>query len=214
MRFLVAIAMMLILDGGPDRVIRFGKSDLNRLPSGWNAAQTGAGKGSVWIVVADESTPSKAGYALMQTAEGPNHVYNLCVLQDGQFKDVELCVQLKAVRGQLDQGGGFVWRYKDANNYYVARMNPLEENYRLYKVIDGKRVQLATKEEVSVKPDTWHELKIRQVGDHAQCWLDGKLILDAKDVSIGEAGRVGLWTKADAQTRFDKFRVHDLTRKD
>jgi hypothetical protein len=44
-------------------------------------------------------------------------------------------------------------------------------------------------------------------GDHIECFLDGKKYLDVKDDSIKEAGKVGLWTKADAQTYFDDFKV-------
>ncbi len=113
----------------------------------------------------------------------------------------------KAVRGKIDQGGGLVWRYQDAKNYYVARMNPLESNYRVYKVVDGKRTQLGTKEDVKIPAGEWHVLKIEQTGEQIECWLDGKKYLEVKDDTFTKAGRVGLWTKADAQTRFDDLRM-------
>ena len=68
------------------------------------------------------------------------------MVEKSQFKDLEASVAFKAVKGELDQGGGIVWRYQDANNYYIVRMNPLEDNYRFYKVVAGSRKQLATKE--------------------------------------------------------------------
>jgi hypothetical protein len=86
-------------------------------------------------------------------------------------------------------------------------MNPLEDNFRVYKVIDGKRIQLGTKEELKVNAGEWHTLKIKMVGDRIECFLDGKKELDVKDNAIQKAGKVGLWTKADAQTYFDQFRV-------
>src|SRR5262245_42590330 len=106
----------------------FGKDDTGKLPRGWTAARTGKGEGSVWKVVADESAPSKKGHVLAQTAEGPNAFFNLCVLDDSKYTDLEATVSFKPVRGEKDQGGGLVWRYQDANNYYVARFNPLEDN--------------------------------------------------------------------------------------
>jgi REP element-mobilizing transposase RayT len=111
---------------------------------------------------------------------------------------------LKAVAGEHDLGGGIVWRYQDANNYYVVRMNPLEDNYRVYKVVAGKRTQLDTKEDVKVASGTWHRLKIKMIGDHIECYLDGKKLLDARDGTFQGAGQVGLWSKADAQTYFDE----------
>ena len=195
------------------RGFSFAKSDLGKVPAGWKATQTNKGEGSIWKVVADESVPSKTGLALAQTAESPNAVFNLCVAKDTSYKDVEVNVTFKAIAGKKDQGGGIVWRYQDENNYYVARMNPLEDNYRLYKVVAGKRIQLETKEELVVPVGEWHTLKIKHVGEQIECFLDGKKILGAKDNTIDKAGQVGLWTKADAQTRFDSFTVQAETGK-
>jgi hypothetical protein len=193
---------------GKARSYRFGKGDLGKVPAGWKATQTHKGdKSSIWKVVADDTAPSKSGLALAQTAESPSAVFNLCVATDTSYQDVEVRVAFKAVRGKKDQGGGIVWRYQDANNYYVARMNPLEDNYRVYKVVAGQRIQLGTKEDLKVPEGEWHTLKIKMVGDHIECFLDGKKLLDVRDNTIAKAGQVGLWTKADAQTYFDIFVV-------
>ena len=189
------------------RIYRFTKGDVGNVPTGWRADKTGTGQGSVWKVVEDDTAPSKSGYVLAQTAEGPNALFNLCVSEDSRFKDGEISVAFKAVRGKKDQGGGIVWRYQDHDNYYIARMNPLEDNYRVYKTVNGKRIQLGTKEGLSVKPGEWHHLKITMDGDHIQCYLDGEKMLDVKDATLASAGKVGLWSKADAQTYFDDFKV-------
>jgi hypothetical protein len=136
---------------------------LRKLPRGWSTAKTGQGEGSVWKVVADDTAPSKSGFVLAQAAKSPRPMFNLCVMQEGSFKDVELRVAFKAVKGEVDQCGGFVWRYQDANNYYVARMNPLEENYRLYQVVAGKRTQLQTKEGLNVPTGSWRTLRVKHV---------------------------------------------------
>lgn len=189
------------------RSLTFAKGDVGRIPTGWKADKTGTGDGSVWTVVADETAPSKSGVVLAQTAESPRAMFNICVAQDTHYKDVELSVAFKAMAGKVDQGGGFVWRYQDNNNYYTCRMNPLEDNYRVYKVVNGKRSPQFQDVTVKVPLNEWHTLKVKMVGDHIECFLDGKKYLDVKDSSITEAGKVGVWTKADAQTRFDEFRV-------
>src|SRR5437588_8800155 len=185
------------------RSFRFSKADIGKVPSGWKAEKTGRGEGSVWQVVEDETAPSKSGYALAQTAKSPGGLFNICVALDTKYKDVELSVSFKAIAGDGDQGGGFVWRYKDNNNYYVCRMNPLEDNYRVYKVVAGKRIQLGTKEGLRVRAGEWHKLTVKMVGNHIECSLDGKKLLDVRDDAFQQTGRVGLWTKADAQTFFD-----------
>jgi hypothetical protein len=189
------------------RTINFKKDDVGKVPSGWKADKTGKGEGSVWKVVEDPTAPSKTGYALAQTAESPGSMFNLCVADDTKYKDVEVSVAFKAIKGAKDQGGGIVWRYQDANNYYVARMNPLEDNFRVYKVVAGKRSAEFQNVDVKVPTNEWHTLRITMKGDHIQCYLDGKKHLDVKDDTFKDAGKVGLWTKADAQTYFDDFKV-------
>ena len=192
---------------GKQRKFSFKKEDSGKVAADWTAAQTGKGEGSVWKVVADDSGPAKTGFVLAQTAKSPNAVFNLCVADDTKYKDLKIQVAFKAVAGELDQGGGLVWRYKDNNNYYIARMNPLEDNFRVYKVVDGKRSQLATKEELKVPAGEWHRIRIEQTGDHIECSLDGKKYLDAHDATFPDAGKIGLWSKADAQSHFDDLQV-------
>ena len=189
---------------------RFTKNDLDKVPAGWKAERTGKGNGSVWKIAKDDTAPSKSGLVLCQTAASPPSLFNLCVAQDTSYQDVEVIVAFKANKGEKDQGGGIVWRYQDADNYYVARMNPLEDNFRVYKVTDGKRSPEFQNADVKVKAGEWHTIKVKQAGDHIECFLDGKKHLDVNDASISKAGKVGLWTKADAQTSFDHFRVRDL----
>ena len=202
-----AIPMSVFAADDKGRTITFAKDDAGKLPKGWTADKTGKGEGSVWKVVADDTVPSKKGYVLAQTAEGPGPLFNLCVADDTNLKDVEVTVAFKANKGNKDQGGGIVWRYQDNNNYYIARMNPLEDNYRLYKVVAGKRIQLATKEDLTVPAGTWHTLTIKMTGDQIECSLDGKKQLEGKDDTFQKAGKIGLWTKADAQTSFDDLKV-------
>ena len=126
-------------------LLHLDKNALGQVPEGWKTAKTGKGEGSVWKVIADSSAPSKSGYVLAQTAESPNAFFNLCIAEKSNFLDGTLSVAFKAVAGKNDQGGGLVWRYQDADNYYVARMNPLEDNFRVYKVI--RRTTNATADE-------------------------------------------------------------------
>jgi hypothetical protein len=202
---LLGVALAVADDKPP--TLTFTKGDLDKVPTGWKADKTGKGDGSVWKVVADDTAPSKSGFALAQTAEGPTGLFNVCVLDDTKYKDVEAIVAFKAVKGKLDQGGGIVWRYQDADNYYVCRMNPLEDNFRVYKVVDGKRSKEFQNAEVKVPAGEWHTIKVKMEGERIECFLDGKKLLDVKDDSITKPGKVGLWTKADAQTHFDQFKV-------
>lgn len=189
----------------PTKPMTFAKADLDKLPAGWASDQTGEGEGSVWKVKADPSAPSKSGFALAQLAEGPKPLFNLCVRKDSLLKDGEVSVSIKSIAGKIDQGGGVVWRYIDARNYYTCRFNPLESNFRLYFVKDGVRKQLATADADS-KEGEWFTVAVKQTGAKIECSLNGKRLLEATDETFKDAGKVGLWTKADAVSHFDQFR--------
>ena len=184
----------------------FEKATVDKLPEGWTAAKTGTGPGSVWKVLEDASSPKGPKVLAQTSSEGPKPLFNLCVADATSYADVDLSVSLKAVKGKIDQGGGPVWRYKDADNYYVARVNPKEANFRLYKVVGGKRTQLASAD-VEPLQRKWQTIRIVQQGDHIRCYLDGQLEIDAKDAALRDAGKIGLWTKADAVTSFDNVSV-------
>ena len=113
---------------------------------------------------------------------------------------------LRAESGVEDQGGGLVWRMRDADNYYVTRWNPLEDNLRIYHVVDGKRSELQSAD-VSTDPRAWHVLEVEARGERMRVWLDGAKLLEIEDGTFDDGGRVGLWTKADATVSFDGFAV-------
>lgn len=190
---------------GKTRTLAFSSNDEGSVPSAWVVERTGSGEGSTWQVVADESSPSGTGYVLAQTAESPRSMFNLCVVEESRYTDLRLRVAFKAVEGEVDQGGGLVWRYVDANNYYVCRFNPLEDNLRIYKVIAGKRQQLASVD-AELPAGHWHTLTGTMQGSLIVCDVDGAQ-LNVRDDTLKDAGRIGLWTKADARTFFDALSV-------
>jgi len=157
-----------------------------------------------WRIHADEDAPSKPN-TLGQDAANGKPTFNVILRDEAGAKDVDLSVHMKAVSGEIDRGGGLVWRAKDAKNYYVCRFNPLEDNYRVYKVVDGKRTQLGS---ADIKaPAGWHVLRATMKGDQIRCYMDGKERLAVQDATFPDAGKIGLWTKADARTRFDDLRA-------
>jgi hypothetical protein len=158
-----------------------------------------------WKVVEDETPSSKV---LAQAAKSARPVFNVILMDEPRYADVEISVKMKSVAGEVDQGGGPVWRAKDAKNYYIARYNPLENNYRVYVVADGKRTQLQSAD-LKVSPG-WHALRITMRGGKIECFLDDVKHLEAVDESFKDRGKAGLWTKADAQTYFDDLEVREL----
>jgi len=212
---ILSLAGSLSLAGETEKTITFAKESEGKVPTGWTPARTGKNEGdnSIWRVVADKTAPSKSGFVLAQTAKSPKAVFNLCVFDNAKLLDLEIKVAFKAFKGDVDQGGGLVWRFRDADNYYLARMNPLENNFRLYKVKDGVRKQLQTVEDLDILANTWHTIKIVHVGKRITCYLDDVKKLEDTDDTFTVAGKIGLWTKADAQTFFDQLSYREVSGK-
>ena len=157
-----------------------------------------------WNILADVSAPSKSN-VLAQLAKNERPIFNVTFASDTSYANVDITVKFKSIAGVIDQGGGVVWRARDAKNYYIARYNPLEDNYRVYKVEEGKRTQLGTAE--VKRSEGWHSLRVTMTRERIECYYDGKKYLDASDSTFKGPGKIGLWTKADAQTHFDDLTV-------
>lgn len=192
--------------GAPLAEWRFDKNEAGKTPPAWQVAETkGTGKTGQWTVAADDSAPSRPNVLKLDT-QAEDSTFNLLIAEYASFKDVDVRTRIKAISGKVDQGGGLIWRFKDADNYYVCRINPLEGNFRVYKVADGKRKQLETAR-LDTSSGRWYEVRAVMVGDQITCYVDGKKYLEAKDDTFKDAGMVGLWTKADASSSFDDVTV-------
>jgi hypothetical protein len=192
----VALAM---LSSPPPEIITFDTAETGKPPAGWLAGQTGSGQAQ-WTVVADASAPSKPN-VLKQSGTA---TYPVCIKDDTTIKDGFVEVRFKPVSGKEDQAGGVLWRARDVNNYYVARANALEDNVTIYHTVSGRRTE-KKRTAMKVTPNQWHTLRVEFQGNHFTVTLDGKKALDWDDDTFKDAGRVGVWTKADSVTLFDDF---------
>jgi Beta xylosidase C-terminal Concanavalin A-like domain len=176
------------------------------LPAGFSTAVTGGGGPAAWRVVEDAGAPS-GGKVLAQTsADKASSRFPLCVYEGLTATDVEVSVRFKPVSGTVDQAAGLVARYRDRNNYYIVRANALENNVRLYKVERGKRTQFAGVD-VKVSVNVWQTLTWEVKDTHFRVSLNDNLLFEADDRTFRDAGKVGLWTKADSVTYFDDLTV-------
>ena len=187
------------------RTLTFDSDAVGSPPSGFEFARTGQGPEGKWVVRADTDKPSN--HVLVQeSADSTDDRFPLAVVTKSSFQDGTLSVRAKPISGEVDQGFGLVWRYKDANNYYVTRCNADEDNCTIYHTVAGRRRAFQNKA-VKVAKVTWHTLKLEAAGHHFVVWFDGAKVLDATDDAFQNAGRVGLWTKADSVIQFDDFTV-------
>jgi len=179
--------------------VNFDDVKAGALPPGWTPTKTGKGEPK-WEVVADDSAPSKPN-VLKQSGEA---TYPVCIKDDTSLKDGFVEVKFKPISGKEDQAGGVIWRCKDADNYYVARANANEDNVCIYYTVKGRRTE---KKRINTKvaSNQWHTLRVDFKDNYFVVTFDGKKAFGWKDDTFKDAGKVGVWTKADSTTLFDDF---------
>ena len=201
--------------------IDFDSFEAGKPPSGFSTALTGGGGPVAWVVQ-DDPLKSGAGKVLVQTStDATSHRFPLCVADDFSARDVDLSVRFAPLSGKIDRAAGLVWRYRDADNYYVVRANALEGNVVLYKVENGKRTDLkpidagffAYGVKTEVPSGAWSALSVAVRGNRFGVSLNGKHLFDVADSTFPNAGKVGLWTKADSVTVFDDLVAMTLDHK-
>jgi len=208
-------AALLLCFAASAEVIRFDNGIPGKLPAGWTVAMTHDGAAPQWEIVRDQSAPSPP-YVLAQVSRDrtagrfPMAIWGATAIRNG-----EVSVAFKNVDGTVDQAAGIVWRYQNPNNYYIVRANALENNVVLYKVENGVRLSIAPKGLPSrsygvkrqIPKNQWNTLKIAFKDSSFTVFLNGERLFELEDRTFTEAGKTGLWTKADSLTYFDEFTI-------
>src|ERR1035437_2075690 len=192
----------------PGKVVNFDTAPLGKTPPGWSVAITNKGAAPRWEIRKDRTAPTQP-YVLAQVSTDPNSTRFPLAIYDGlSLRDAVVSVRIKPVSGREGQAGGVVWRYRDENNYYLARANALDDNVVLYKVENGRKIALNPGVKHPIPANAWSILKVSVRGNRFQVYLDQRRVLEGFDGTFAGTGKVGLWTLADSVTYFDDFRVY------
>jgi hypothetical protein len=202
-----ATVFLMGMNGMANHAVSFESNQTGATPEGWTATLTGSGDPK-WTVESDQTAPSKPKVV----KQSGRATYPLLLKNDTSIKDGFIEMKFKAIAGSQDRAAGVVWRAKDANNYYVARANALEDNFVLYKTVNGSRSPLdivgrkgGYGVSVPVPANIWHSLRIDFKGTRFTASFNGKQMFEVEDSTFTDAGKVGLWTKADSVTVFDEM---------
>jgi hypothetical protein len=189
------------------RVVKFNfdQDTVGQTPAGFTSYAIGEGPAGKWVVQVMADAPSGKQVVVQTDADATDNRFPVLIADKEDYADVDVSVKGKAISGKVDQGIGLVFRFRDPQSYYVVRANALENNVRLYKMVNGRRKQIAGAE-VKVTSDQWHTLRVVAQRDHIVCYFDGQKLIDVHDATYAQ-GKVGLWTKADSVTAFDDLTV-------
>ncbi len=190
------------------QTITFADARVGSKPQNFEYWLTGKGSPANWEIAADPT--ASGGKAFAQTsADTTDYRFPLAIYTPANLTNVEVKIRFKPVAGKVDRAGGVVVRFVNQNNYYVARANALEDNIRFYRVVNGSRQQLASANG-KVKSGEWRILTLRAEGDNFTVSSDGQKLFAIKDKTFTGPGKIGLWTKADSVTNFDRIEIKAL----
>jgi len=213
LRGVLALLALAALCGG--QTVKFDSAALGSVPPGWTVAMTHTGGAPQWEVLKDDTAPSKPNVLAQTSTDRTGGRFPLAIYEKANFTDGTLAVKFKPISGSVDRAAGLVWRYRDPDNYYLVRANALENNVVLYKVENGKRISLVPKGTPTrtygvkhpVPSGVWSTLGVSFQGNLFTVSFNGQKLFEVEDSTFTEAGKVGLWTKADSVTYFDDFQV-------
>ncbi|HSH64795.1 MAG TPA: family 16 glycoside hydrolase [Bacteroidia bacterium] len=183
-----------------DTLINFTNETVGKLPGDFKGFNN-CGQAVNWSVI-DEGDNK----VMKQQAQNESSCYNVLIMQRNSYQNFTANVKIKAIAGDEDQGGGLIWRCQNEKNYYLARYNPLENNFRFYKVVNGDRKQLKSFDG-NIKSGEWFNMTITMIGNKITCLLNGDKLIETTDDTFANAGALGMWTKSDAQSYFDDLSV-------
>jgi hypothetical protein len=191
--------------------ITFSDAPIGGLPKDFVTALTGQGKPGKWAIVEDAT--AEGGRALAQLDPDPtDYRFPLAIYGPTFPSEIEVTTRFKPISGKEDQAGGIIVRLMDRNNYYLARANALEDNVHFFRVVGGRRQELAGAN-TKVASGVWHTLTLRAEGSRFSVSFNGKQLFSHTDRTIGTPGKIALWTKADSVTRFDWIEIKALKEK-
>lgn len=203
MRFLLALPLLLLAQPAVAQLVAPLTLSDGRIAC--TQGLTGIGRPVAWKAVADPS--ALGGWALSETAGDATDLrFALCISEQTAARDLDATLRFKPVGGSHARAGGLVLRAQSANDYYVVRADALEGSVRLYRMMRGRRAQIASKD-VAVASDQWHTLRVVLKGNNFEVSLDGAPLFKATDASLPQPGTVGVWSQADSVILFGSLLV-------
>jgi hypothetical protein len=206
MKNLLGLVGAISLFAATNTIVTFDSVPVGQVPPGWSVRMTNRGQAPRWEVRQDISAPTGPNVLAQMSNDPTVNRSPLAILDDTMLRDGDLSVRIKPVGGHEMQGG-LVWRYRDENNYYLARTNAIDKTVAVYKVQNGQRTPLMPGATRDIPSNGWSTLKVSVRGNRFQVYVDHRRILQGWDSTFIHPGKVGLWTGADAVTYFDDFRV-------
>ena len=126
--------------------------------------------------------------------------FPMVIAKQSGMGDGSASVFVKPVSGAIDAAAGLAFGVQNVGNYYVWRINALEQNAILFQFRNNERFKLA-EVTCSVELGRWEELRVEVRGSSITATVGNKARVGFSAPGPVE-GHLGLWTKADSNSLF------------
>ena len=137
---------------------------------------------------------------------GAYYYFPLAISKSGEVGNGALSLNVKPMHGSIDQAGGLVFGLQDIGNYFVFRINALEDNAMLFEFVNNNRIERA-RFNLPIARDQWHTLEVVLTDNVASCRVKDRALINYQ-AERSLHGHVGLWTKADSVTMFKRLCIN------
>lgn len=215
MRFaFLGFAMLSFLGLGAENV-DFDTLAPDAAPPYWSTAHTHSGPPADWVVRRDASAPSRPNVLSQVAHTGARYEFEIAVFDKLVCRDGDLSAKIRLRPGPGTKTAGLVWRYQDANNFYMLHLSADQRNVVLFRVQGGKAQQIPIRGAKpgsfgvshDVRSGIWYIARVVFRGPRIRVFLGNRLLCEATDNAILQSGKTGLWTKGSTVASFDDFRI-------
>lgn len=162
----------------------------------------GHGKPGRWSLLGETG----ARFLRQEEGDATGIRFPMLLVRERSDRDVGVRVRFRLTGGGGDRAAGIVLHYRDPGNYLVARVNAIEGDLRIFRVVNGLRRTLPGGKVPVACDAEWHLLEFRAEGAKLTASVDGGSPATSYDTFFLR-GAVGLWTKSDSVTDFDDLEV-------
>ncbi len=136
---------------------------------------------------------------------GAYYYFPLAIARESRMTSGKAEIMVKPLSGDIDQAGGIAFSILDWSNYFVFRINALEDNAVLFEFKNGKRIERSTFA-TPISTGQWYRLCVETTGRQIRTFLEDRLAIEY-EADHDLDGYAGLWTKADSVTLFKDLAV-------
>lgn len=215
MKSALGVAAFLVVWGFGGDSVNFDALKPGTAPPNWSFLSSHPADRARWEIRFDPTAPSRGNVLEKDTGGVNDGDYPMAIFDKVVCRDGDLTVKFRIDGGGRTKTAGIVWRFIDANNYYLLHFSAEQKNIVLLRVRDGHVESVKVKSDRlqsnaiarDIRVGQWYIAKVSFRGDKIRGFFGNRELFEAYDMGLMNAGKTGVWTRGRTTASFDDFRI-------